>query len=162
MIDFDTAQLRSHRRNIERYCRLLATDLTDLERQYLHKRIADEHAQLKQLEKGKESGKRGSSANLAPATDDSSVERSDELFAELRPIFLRLTPTDKRAAQRLPLSVVIRRQLCGQILIGPEGLPTQVDVELTQVRSVAHITLVGGPGVFGLHLERLVRRLDTC
>jgi hypothetical protein len=33
------------------YCRLLATDLTDLERQYLHKRIAEEHAQLERLEK---------------------------------------------------------------------------------------------------------------
>ena len=57
MIDFDAAQVRSHRRNTERYCGLLVTQLTDLERQYLHKRIADEHAQLKQLEKGQ--GKRG-------------------------------------------------------------------------------------------------------
>ena len=54
MIDFNTAQVRSHRRNIERYCRLLATELTDLERQYLHKRIAEEHAQLERLEKSKE------------------------------------------------------------------------------------------------------------
>jgi hypothetical protein len=51
MIDFDAAQMGSHRRNIERYSRLLATELTALERQYLHKRIAEEHAQLKQLEK---------------------------------------------------------------------------------------------------------------
>jgi hypothetical protein len=51
MIDLHTAQVRGHRRNIERYCRLLATELTDLERQYLHKRIAEEHAQLEQLEK---------------------------------------------------------------------------------------------------------------
>jgi hypothetical protein len=51
MIDFNTARVRSHRRNIERYCRLLATELTDLERQYLHKRIAEEQAQLEQLEK---------------------------------------------------------------------------------------------------------------
>ena len=42
MIDFKTAQVRRHRQNIERYCRLLATELTDLERQYLHKRIAEE------------------------------------------------------------------------------------------------------------------------
>jgi hypothetical protein len=40
MIDFNTTQVRVHRRNIQRYCRLLATELTDLERQYLHKRIA--------------------------------------------------------------------------------------------------------------------------
>jgi hypothetical protein len=50
MIDLHTAQVRGHRRNIERYCRILATDLTDLERQYLHKRIAEEHAQLERLE----------------------------------------------------------------------------------------------------------------
>jgi hypothetical protein len=52
MIDFHAAQVRGHRQNIERYCRLLATELTDLERQYLHKRIAEEYAQLKGLKKG--------------------------------------------------------------------------------------------------------------
>src|SRR5438034_11512162 len=41
MIDFHAAQVRGHRRNIERYCRLLATDLTDLERQYLHTRAEE-------------------------------------------------------------------------------------------------------------------------
>jgi hypothetical protein len=51
MTDFKTARVRHHRQNIERYCRLLATELTDLERQYLHKRIAEEHAQLERLEK---------------------------------------------------------------------------------------------------------------
>jgi 5-bromo-4-chloroindolyl phosphate hydrolysis protein len=51
MIDFHAAQVLGHRRNIQRYCRLLATELTDLERQYLHKRIAEEHAQLQRLEK---------------------------------------------------------------------------------------------------------------
>ena len=51
MIDFNKAQVRGHRRNVERYCRLLATDLTDLERQYLHKRIAEDHAQLERSEK---------------------------------------------------------------------------------------------------------------
>jgi hypothetical protein len=49
--DLHTAQIRAHRRKIERYCRILATDLTDLERQYLHKRIAEEHAQLERLKK---------------------------------------------------------------------------------------------------------------
>ena len=53
MIDFPTAKMRSQRRNIKRYCRLLATELTDLERQYLHKRIAEEHAQLERLEKSR-------------------------------------------------------------------------------------------------------------
>jgi 5-bromo-4-chloroindolyl phosphate hydrolysis protein len=51
MIDFYATQVRGHRQNIERYCRLLATELTDLERQYLHKRIAEEHAQLERLQK---------------------------------------------------------------------------------------------------------------
>jgi hypothetical protein len=50
MIDHEV-QVQNHRRNLERYCRLLATELTDLEREYLHKRIAEEHAQLKRLEK---------------------------------------------------------------------------------------------------------------
>ena len=53
MIDLKTAQARRHRQNIERYCRLLATELTDLERHYLHKRIAEEYAQLKRLEKSR-------------------------------------------------------------------------------------------------------------
>jgi len=54
MIDVHTAKMRGHRQNIERYCRLLATELTDLERQYLHKRIAEEHAQLERLKKSEE------------------------------------------------------------------------------------------------------------
>jgi hypothetical protein len=54
MIDFHTAKMRGHRRNIERYCRLLATELTELERQYLHKRIAEEHAQLERLKENEE------------------------------------------------------------------------------------------------------------
>jgi bacterioferritin (cytochrome b1) len=51
MVDFRTAKMLGYRRNIERYCRLLTTELTDLERQYLHKRIAEEYAQLELLEK---------------------------------------------------------------------------------------------------------------
>jgi hypothetical protein len=54
MIDLHTAKMRGHRRNIERYCRLLSTELTDLERQYLHKRIAEEHAQLERLKKSQQ------------------------------------------------------------------------------------------------------------
>jgi hypothetical protein len=54
MIDFHTTQARGHQQNIERYCRLLATELTELERQYLHKRIAEEYAQLERLETAKQ------------------------------------------------------------------------------------------------------------
>jgi hypothetical protein len=49
--DFRTAKILSHRRNIQRYGRLLATKLTDLERQYLHKRIAQEQAELERIER---------------------------------------------------------------------------------------------------------------
>ena len=45
-IDMRAKKILGHQRNIQRYCRLLATDLTDLERQYLHKRIAEENAAL--------------------------------------------------------------------------------------------------------------------
>ena len=48
-IDYRTARMRTHRRNIQRYGRLLATSLTDLERQYLHRRIAEEQAELERL-----------------------------------------------------------------------------------------------------------------
>jgi hypothetical protein len=54
MNDLKAAQVRRHRQNIERYCRLLATELTALERQYLHKRIAEEYAQLERLKKSEE------------------------------------------------------------------------------------------------------------
>jgi hypothetical protein len=57
MIDSDI-QVRGHRRNIERYCRLLATELTDLERQYLHKRIAEEYFQLQRWKKAGQNGYR--------------------------------------------------------------------------------------------------------
>jgi hypothetical protein len=46
MRDLRTAKILSHQRNIQRYNRLLATDLTELEREYLHKRIAEEQAEL--------------------------------------------------------------------------------------------------------------------
>jgi hypothetical protein len=46
MIDSRSARIRTHRRNIQRYGRLLATELTDLERQYLHRRIVEEQVEL--------------------------------------------------------------------------------------------------------------------
>jgi hypothetical protein len=51
MIDLKAANMNHHRSNIRRYCRLLATQLTDLERQYLHRRIAEEQAELDRLER---------------------------------------------------------------------------------------------------------------
>jgi len=43
-------RIKAHKANIDRYCRLLATHLTELEREYLHNRIMEEHAVLARLE----------------------------------------------------------------------------------------------------------------
>ena len=43
------ALIRAHQNNINRYCRLLATQLTDVEREYVHKRIVEERQQLEKL-----------------------------------------------------------------------------------------------------------------
>ena len=45
MTDLRSAKILGHRRNIQRYASLLATELTELEREYLHKRIAEEQAE---------------------------------------------------------------------------------------------------------------------
>jgi hypothetical protein len=66
-IDYQTARMRTHRRNIQRYGRLLTTSLTDLERQYLHRRIAEEQAELERLAQAEHSGQqdhRGASASF--------------------------------------------------------------------------------------------------
>jgi hypothetical protein len=79
MIDFHAAQARGHRQNIERYCRLLATELTALERQYLHKRIAEEYAQLERLEKEAALRKRaGGQYTLRPGGSDSEESYAAE------------------------------------------------------------------------------------
>jgi hypothetical protein len=71
-IDYRTARMRTHRRNIQRYGRLLATKLTDLERQYLHRRIAEEQAELEQLAQAEHSDKqhRGASVSSGQAVSD--------------------------------------------------------------------------------------------
>ena len=48
--DYLNAKILSHRANLQRYARLLATQLTELEREYLHKRIAEEHAEVTRME----------------------------------------------------------------------------------------------------------------
>jgi hypothetical protein len=50
MTDHVTAKIIGHRRNILRYSRLLATHLTDLEREYIHKQIAVEQSKIENLE----------------------------------------------------------------------------------------------------------------
>ena len=49
MIDQQSARLRTHRRNIQRYRNLLQTSLTELERQFIEKRLAEEQSNLESL-----------------------------------------------------------------------------------------------------------------
>ena len=43
------ALIRAHQNNINRYGRLLATHLTDVEQEYVHRRIIEERQQLEKL-----------------------------------------------------------------------------------------------------------------
>jgi hypothetical protein len=49
MIDEKLARLRNHRNNIDRYRRLLKTRLTELEHQYIEKRLSEEQSALEKL-----------------------------------------------------------------------------------------------------------------
>jgi hypothetical protein len=50
MIDFYLQRIKARKANLDRYSRLLATQLTDTEREYIHRRIAEEHSPLMKLE----------------------------------------------------------------------------------------------------------------
>jgi len=50
MPDFARTKTEAHRANIARYSRMLATPLTERERAFVHKRIAEERAELERLE----------------------------------------------------------------------------------------------------------------
>jgi hypothetical protein len=49
MIDEDFARIRAHRSNIGRYQRLLRTTLSELEREFLERRLAEELTALEAL-----------------------------------------------------------------------------------------------------------------
>jgi hypothetical protein len=49
MYDENAARIRAHRNNIHRYRRLLRTPLSDLERAFVERRIADERTALEVL-----------------------------------------------------------------------------------------------------------------
>jgi hypothetical protein len=78
MTDSITAKMLFHRRNIQRYGRLLATELTELERQYIHKRIAEEHGQLESLavRENAPSHRPDGSRILAPTRESSELSQS--------------------------------------------------------------------------------------
>jgi len=52
MTEEGAARLRAHRSNIDRYRRLLKTKLSELERQYLEKRLSEEQATLVEIHLG--------------------------------------------------------------------------------------------------------------
>ena len=49
MLDLELARIRTHRNNISRYRRLLKTKLSELERQFIERRLAEEQAALQAL-----------------------------------------------------------------------------------------------------------------
>ena len=49
MIDQQLARVRTHRNNIQRYRNLLQTNLTELERQYVERRLIEEQLNLESL-----------------------------------------------------------------------------------------------------------------
>jgi hypothetical protein len=49
MIDENLARLRAHRQNIDRYRRLLRGSLTDLERDFIERRMTEEGTALSQI-----------------------------------------------------------------------------------------------------------------
>ena len=49
MIDQQLARLRTHRSNIQRYRNLLQTSLTELERQFVQKRLTEEQSNLESM-----------------------------------------------------------------------------------------------------------------
>jgi hypothetical protein len=51
MMEMGLARLRTHRNNIDRYRRLLETDLSELERKYIERRLSEEQSTLDALER---------------------------------------------------------------------------------------------------------------
>ena len=52
MIEENIARLRTHRNSIARYRRLLQTKLTDLERQFIERRLSEEQSDYERLAAG--------------------------------------------------------------------------------------------------------------
>ena len=49
MIDENLARLRTHRNNISRYRRLLKTQLTDCDRQFIERRLSEEKSAMQKV-----------------------------------------------------------------------------------------------------------------
>ena len=66
MIEQQFARLRTHRRNIQRYRNLLQTSLTDLERQFVQRRLTEEQSNLESVANSLPRDFRGTIADLPP------------------------------------------------------------------------------------------------
>jgi hypothetical protein len=62
MINQQLARLRSHRSNIQHYRNLLQTSLTELERQFIQKRLTEEQSNLESVSNSLPNDFRGSKA----------------------------------------------------------------------------------------------------
>ena len=74
MIDGKVARLRAHGNNISRYRRLLRTNLSDFERQFIERRLSEEEAAMEGLASTKFS--------VIPTSSNSTREKppSEQLF----------------------------------------------------------------------------------
>ena len=66
MIDRQLARLRAHRSNIQRYRNLLQTSLTELERQFVEKRLTEEQSNLERVVNSLPNDFRWAIADLSP------------------------------------------------------------------------------------------------
>jgi hypothetical protein len=69
MIDEKFARLRTHRNNVHRYRNLLKTQLTELERQYLERRLSEELSAMEILSSSNFPVTVGISNDRRPAPD---------------------------------------------------------------------------------------------
>ncbi len=67
MIDQKIVRLRTHRRNVQRYRNLLQTSLTDLERQFVQKRLTEEQSNIESLANSLPTDIRGSMPFISSA-----------------------------------------------------------------------------------------------
>jgi hypothetical protein len=70
--DYLNAKILSHRANLQRYATLLATQLTELEREYLHKRIEEERAEVASLEFARSRSRAGERNRYRPQSSSAS------------------------------------------------------------------------------------------
>jgi hypothetical protein len=80
MLDDDLARLRACRNNIHRYRRLLGTKLSEIERQFVERRLGEEEAALENLKAGSfplafTAGRTADSRHVGPLAQDRGSSR---------------------------------------------------------------------------------------